>query len=69
MHGCNFTTGDDNVAIHANHTLVEDSYFGTGHGASIGSICDSWVTNVTVRRTTFDGTTAGCTFAARIRLR
>ena len=24
--------GDDNVAVHANHTLVEDSYFGTGHG-------------------------------------
>lgn len=23
---------------HANNTLVEDSYFGTGHGASIGSL-------------------------------
>ena len=30
IHGVNFTTGDDNVAGHANNTLVEDSYFGTG---------------------------------------
>ena len=28
IHDVNFTTGDDNVAGHANHTLVEDSYFG-----------------------------------------
>jgi hypothetical protein len=28
IHNVNFTTGDDNVAGHANHTLVEDSYFG-----------------------------------------
>ena len=45
----NFTTGDDNVAVHANNTLVEDIYFGTGHGASIGSLVD---------------TTAGCKIKA-----
>ena len=59
VHGVNFTTGDDDVAFHANHTLVEDSYFGTGHGASIGSLCDAWITNVTVRNVTFHATTAG----------
>ena len=41
IHDVNFTTGDDNIAGHANHSLVEDSYFGTGHGASIGSLCSS----------------------------
>ena len=44
-----FTTGDDNIAGHANDTLVEDSYFGSGHGASIGSLCDSYIRNFTVR--------------------
>jgi hypothetical protein len=51
----NFTTGDDNVAVHANGTLVEDSYFGSGHGASIGSLCDDWITNVTFRNISFHG--------------
>ena len=32
VHHVNFTTGDDDVALHANHTRVERSYFGTGHG-------------------------------------
>lgn len=59
VHGVNFTTGDDDVALHANHTLVENSYFGTGHGASVGSLCGSWVTNVTVRGVAFRGTTGG----------
>ena len=59
IHHVNFTTGDDNVAVHANDTLVEDSYFGTGHGASIGSLCGSYLTNITFRRITFQGTTAG----------
>ena len=59
VHDVNFTTGDDNVAMHANNTLVEDSYFGTGHGASIGSLCNDWLTNITVRNVTFRGTTAG----------
>jgi len=60
VHDVNFTTGDDNVAGHANHSLVEDSYFGTGHGASIGSLCGEWLTNITFRNITFHGTTAAC---------
>ena len=59
IHDVNFTTGDDNVAMHANDTIVEDSYFGTGHGASIGSLCNDWLTNIIVRNVTFRGTTAG----------
>eukprot|EP00041_Stephanoeca_diplocostata_P017903 m.369530 g.369530 ORF g.369530 m.369530 type:complete len:413 (+) comp20851_c0_seq8:167-1405(+) len=59
VHNVNFTTGDDNVAMHANNTIVENSYFGSGHGASIGSLCDDWLTNITVRNITFHGTTAG----------
>jgi polygalacturonase len=54
-----FDTGDDNVAAHANHTLVEDSVFGFGHGASIGSLCNDFLTNITFRNITFNGTTAG----------
>ena len=60
IHNVNFTTGDDNVAVHANHTLLEDSYFGTGHGASIGSMCNETITNLTVRNMTFRDTTSGC---------
>ena len=63
IHSVNFTTGDDNVAGHANNTLVEDSYFGSGHGASIGSLCGSYIRNFTVRNVSFHGTTA----AARIK--
>ena len=59
VHGVNFTTGDDNVAVHANNTLVEDSYFGTGHGASIGSLCNSWLTGIVFRNITFNGTKWG----------
>lgn len=58
IHRCNITTGDDNIAFHANHTLVNDCYFGTGHGASIGSLGGpTWLTNITVRDVDFVGTT------------
>ena len=60
IHTVNFTTCDDNIAVHANHTLLEDSYFGTGHGASIGSKCNETIANLTVRNMTFRGTTSGC---------
>lgn len=59
IHHVNFNTGDDNVAVHANDTLVEDSYFGSGHGASIGSLCNDWLHNITFRNITFDGTSCG----------
>jgi hypothetical protein len=65
VHDCHFDTGDDNIAAHANHTLVENCVFGTGHGASIGSLCDVWLTNITFRNISFAGTTAG----ARIKVR
>ena len=42
-----------------NNTLVENCYFGTGHGASIGSLCGAWLHNITFRNIVFDGTTAG----------
>ena len=45
--------------MHANDTLVENNYFGNGHGASISSLCDDWLRNITVRNTVFNGTTSG----------
>jgi hypothetical protein len=59
VHDCHFDTGDDNIAAHANDTLVENSFFGNGHGASIGSLCDVWLRNITFRNITFHGTTSG----------
>jgi len=59
VHDCNFDTGDDNIAGHANDTLVENCYFGKGHGASIGSVCNGWIHNNTFRNIVFNGTTNG----------
>jgi polygalacturonase len=71
VHHCNITTGDDNVAIHFNNTLVENNYFGTGHGASIGSLAtgsmgpgpgkteSAYLTNITVRNCVFNRTQLG----------
>lgn len=60
IHHVNFTTGDDNVAIHTSDVLVEASYFGSGHGASIGSLgTEIALTNITIRNVAFNGTTAG----------
>ena len=42
-----------------NNSLVENCRFGTGHGASIGSLCDHWLQNITFRNIVFDGTTSG----------
>lgn len=58
IHRCNISTGDDNIAMHANDTLVEDCVFGAGHGASIGSLGGAVaLKNITVRRVSFTGTT------------
>ena len=47
------------VAVHASHLLVEDSYFGHGHGASIGSCGDGTaLENITFRNMVFNGTGA-----------
>ena len=39
--------------------IVENSYFGQGHGASIGSLDGGWYKNITVRNIFFNGTTNG----------
>eukprot|EP00048_Salpingoeca_helianthica_P018382 m.241781 g.241781 ORF g.241781 m.241781 type:complete len:418 (+) comp24779_c0_seq1:249-1502(+) len=59
IHHCNITTGDDNIAVHASHVVVENSFFGSGHGASIGSICTEHLTNITFRGIVFDGRVTG----------
>ena len=42
--------------MHANDTLVEHNVFGTGHGASIGSLGKgTYLKNITVRHNSFDG--------------
>lgn len=65
IHDCAFSVGDDNLAIHSSHVLAERNAFGTGHGASIGSLGGAVaLRNITVRDTTFSGTTAG----ARIKI-
>lgn len=38
-------------------TATTDCRFGTGHGASVGSLGDAWVHNITFNRIQFDGTT------------
>jgi len=63
IRNCSVDTGDDNIAIKSNSTniLVEDCYFASGHGSSIGSIGEDnsygYVENVTMRNIVFNGTT------------
>ena len=57
--GCDISVGDDNVVVNANHTRVEDSRFGAGHGATIGSVCDRWLTNISFSGVSFVGTAIG----------
>ena len=60
--------GDDNIALKndTRNVVVEDSFFGSGHGASIGSIpmdgFRGWrgiVSNITIRRVVMNGTAMG----------
>ena len=56
IHNCTISTGDDHIAFHANDTLVENCQFGTGHGASVGSLGTGiFLRNITVRNSSFDG--------------
>jgi len=57
VHDSHISTGDDNIAQHTNDTLVENCYFGDGHGASIGSVCSEKIQNVTFNKITFNKTT------------
>lgn len=57
IHNCTISVGDDNIAMHANDTLVSDCRFGRGHGASIGSLgFNTYLQNITVRDSTFEQT-------------
>mmetsp|Transcript_23385 Transcript_23385/g.40245 ORF Transcript_23385/g.40245 Transcript_23385/m.40245 type:complete len:204 (+) Transcript_23385:606-1217(+) len=57
--GCNVTVADDNIAMLTNDTVVEDCFFGGGHGASIGSMCNRYIRNVTVRNVAIRHTPTG----------
>jgi len=59
IHSSYISTGDDNVAVHASNVLVENCRFGTGHGASIGSLASGYYKNITFDNIQFNGTTAG----------
>ena len=64
IHSSHIAVGDDHVAMHASDTLVEGCAFGSGHGASIGSLgLGTALQNITVRGCTF----AGATTALRIK--
>lgn len=62
VRNCHIDNGDDEVAIGGSNVLVENSYFASGHGASIGSLgfngSTAHVNNVTFRGLTFNGTTS-----------
>jgi len=69
VHHTHIDVGDDNVAVHASHVVVEDCHFGGpafgtsvphGHGASIGSIgSNTRLENITFRRIIFENTHVG----------
>lgn len=60
IYNCTISNGDDNVVVDADGQYIHvwDCYFGTGHGASIGSFTSNvkhvWFDNITM-----NGTTAG----------
>ena len=56
--------GDDNIAMNAGSrefkdVVIEKSYFGWGHGCSIGSMTQAGLKNITVRDIVWNGTSAG----------
>ena len=53
MSHVNLVCGDDNIAMNAESSefkdvVIEDSYFGWGHGCSIGSMTEGGLFNITV---------------------
>jgi polygalacturonase len=62
VRNCHIENGDDEVAVGGTNILVENSYFGLGHGASIGSLgfngSTAHVQNVTFRNLFFNTTTS-----------
>merc|ERR1712176_1065583 len=59
IHSSYISTGDDNVAVHASNVLVEYCHFGTGHGATIGSMSSGEISNITFDNIQFNGTDNG----------
>lgn len=62
--GVHLVCGDDNIAMNAfaapfQDVVIEDSYFGWGHGCSIGSMTQAGLHNITVRNVTMNNTGAG----------
>ena len=62
--GVRLSCGDDNIAMNAfavpfQDVLIEDSYFGWGHGVSIGSMTQAGLHNITVRNVVMNGTGGG----------
>lgn len=60
IYNCNISNGDDNVVCdtYAQYIHVWNCYFGTGHGASIGSFTKN-IKHVWFDQITMNGTTAG----------
>lgn len=60
IYNCNISNGDDNVVCddNAQYIHVWNCYFGTGHGASIGSFTKN-IKHVWFDQITMNGTTAG----------
>jgi polygalacturonase len=61
---CTIDVGDDNVSFKCvrgsrplENVLVTDCTFKHGHGASVGSALGSGIRNITVQKTSFEGTT------------
>ncbi len=61
IRNCNISTGDDNVALKpgTNDVLIENCWFGRGHGCSLGSIKSTGIWDVVVRNITFAMTDNG----------
>lgn len=62
--GVHLVCGDDNIAMNAfaapfRDVVIEDSFFGWGHGCSIGSMTQAGLHNITVRNVTMNSTGAG----------
>lgn len=60
IYNCNISNGDDNVVCDTNAQYIHvwNCYFGTGHGASIGSFTKN-IKHVWFDQITMNGTTAG----------
>ena len=58
---CNVSVGDDNFTCggHTGNVLITNCTYGTGHGLSIGSYTQGWVSNITVTDCTFNNTEYG----------